>query len=114
MARELSLKENDEGTLFKDSLKRYQQDLGNNTHLSFVEYLYFSQLILLFKKFKLYEKLGYKNRSEFENNMSKLKDIRNIVAHPIRSLVTDRESLTSLWKGIEKINELNAKLKETI
>ena len=109
-AQELSSLKNDEGKLFRESIGRYQNDSSHNADLSFIEYLYFSQLILLFKEFRLYENMGYNNRGEFENNMSKLKNIRNIVAHPIRSLVKDQESLNNLWKGIEKINELNSKL----
>ncbi len=110
-AQKISLIENEEGKLFRESIDRYQNDSSHNAQLLFIEYLYLSQLIFLFKEFKLFEKLGYKNRGEFENNMSKLKEIRNIVAHPIRSLVINKESLTNLWKGIKKINELNSKLK---
>jgi hypothetical protein len=110
LSETLAQTSSDEGKGFKDSLKRYKDDLEKNQNISFIEYLYFSQLIKLIKEFKLYDKLGYKNLSKFEYQTSRVKDIRNTIAHPVRSLVCDKMSLEDLWIGMRKMEELLLKL----
>ena len=100
----------DIGKWFSDSLKRYREDREKGVDALVTEYLYFGQFIELFKDLRLYNDLGYKNVNEFEINNSYLKEIRNIIAHPTRSLITDLDSLNKIWKGIVKMNEFVTRL----
>jgi hypothetical protein len=85
--------------------ERYQEDkmAGNDAH--FVEYLYLSDMINIIAKQKLYEQLGYQSRTCFAKNLGSLNDLRHAVAHPSRSIVTDKHSVEKLWDRIDRVEE---------
>lgn len=107
---QLSLGPNAQGKSFKDPWKRYQKDKKKNSDAGITEYIFLSQFIVLFKEFGLYKKLGYSSCTDFENAYKSLKNIRNTIAHPTKSLISDHSSLIVLWNGIQKMDELNQRL----
>jgi hypothetical protein len=90
---------------------RINDDENNGNENNYKEYLYFSNLITLVKVEEKYKELNYKNVSQFEKNIGLLKDIRNTVAHPVKSIVNNFEDLEKLNKGIEKIFELRERFR---
>jgi len=88
-----------------DVLKqRHQEDKAKGLDLPFIEYLYLSDMISVITKQGLYQKLRY-SRSRFTEHFGSLNDLRNKVAHPNRSIVTDEDSAKKLWRRIDRIEE---------
>lgn len=88
----------------EDVKKRYQEDKRTGADVGFVEYLYLSDLINIIIKQKLYERLGY-SRTRFKKSLGSLNDFRHTVAHPARSIITDKHPVDKLWKRIDLIEE---------
>jgi hypothetical protein len=85
--------------------KRYEEDKALGVDTPFIEYLYLSDLIEIIGKKKLYEQLGYSSRRCFDKNLGSLNDLRNAVAHPARSIITDEKSVKNLWERIDRVEE---------
>ena len=54
----------------------------------------------------LYAQLSYHTKEAFQEAMNPLNDLRNSIAHPARSLITNNQSLEKLWGSIDRIEEL--------
>jgi|GEM_PF-2629803 len=100
----------------KDQLKiiqqRFEEDEDKGIENDYKEYLYLHHLIWLVKAENQFTKLGYKNGEAFENGTSVLKDIRNNIAHPVRSLVRNLKDLDNLDTGLNKLYEFKGRLDE--
>jgi len=98
----------------KDQLKtirdRFEQDQINENENNYKEYLYLHHLIWLAEAEKKYESLNYRNSEEFGYDSGKLKDLRNIVAHPVKSLVRNLNDLDKLYIGLNKLYEYKERL----
>jgi len=94
-----------------DTVKRYKHDASIGTDASIIEYLYLSDVFLLISRHKLYKDLGYKNQEGFEKGSGKLRELRNMIAHPNKSLVKGPQTLPDLWKSSMKIEELEERLR---
>jgi hypothetical protein len=70
----------------------------------FVEYLYLSDLINIILKKKLCGRLGY-SQTLFKNKLGALNDLRNAVAHPACSIITDKHPVDKLWERIDRVEE---------
>jgi hypothetical protein len=95
----------DKGEYFKEPLSRFKADEQAGADASVIEYLYLKQLIDLIADLNLFKNLGYKKKDEFIQNSGNLNEIRSSIAHPVKSLVTDLESLKTLNAAIEKMEE---------
>ena len=93
-----------------DTVRRFKDDANKGLDGSIIEYLYLSDLFILASEHHLYRLLGYKNHEEFEKGAGKLKQLRNAISHPNKSLVKGPESLNNLWKSAIKIDELDERL----
>lgn len=93
-----------------ETVNRYKSDCVKGLDCSIIEYMYLSDLFILASHHQLYLKLGYKNNKEFEKWSGKLKGLRNIVAHPNKTLITGPDSLVNLWQSDLKIEELVGRL----
>lgn len=93
-----------------DSITRFVEDSQKGLDGSIIEYLYLSELFLLIIEHKLYKKLDYKNQNAFEENSGKLRQLRNTISHPNKSLIKNTQSLNDLWYSSLKIKELDEKL----
>lgn len=90
--------------------ERLNEDKEKKNENDYKEYLYLHHLIWLVKTEKKYEKLGYQNEQDFETGTSGLKDIRNNIAHPVKSLVRNLKDLDNLDAGLNKLYEFKGRL----
>ena len=89
---------------------RFEKDKLNDAENNYKEYLYLSHLLWLISSENKFELLGYKNESDFIKQTGKIKSIRNNVAHPVKSLVTNLNDLENLQIGLTKIYDLKNRL----
>lgn len=87
-------------------IKRYNKDKQNDSENNYKEYLYLHHLLWLISSERKYKLLDYSNESDFIKHTGKLKNIRNNVAHPIKSLVRNLKDLENLHIGLSKIYDL--------
>ncbi len=84
--------------------KRYEEDKIIGADVRFVEYLYLSDLITIITKQGLCERLGY-SRTSFKKKLGSLDNLRDSVAHPVRSIITDKHPVKELWERIDRAEE---------
>jgi hypothetical protein len=65
-----------------------------------------SFLVLTTMKCELHSELGYRSKQAFKQALNPLNDLRNIVAHPTRTLITSTQAIEKLWRDIDRIEEL--------
>lgn len=81
---------------------RHDQQSGLDTRLT--EYLYFTDLLEIIQAHDLHRKLGYSS-NQFEK-LGSLNEMRNVVAHPVRSLVTHEDTVARLDRRLHRLEEL--------
>lgn len=96
---------------FAESLKYYKEAKHEGVDAPFVEYLTLPTLINVGITRGLYKVFGY-SRTRFEK-LGRLRSLRNAVAHPARSLVTNPSSCVKLWEKLQLIEEILARPRET-
>lgn len=96
---------NDNKNSYEESKRNYKKDVERGVEPSFVEYLYLSHFIRIIAKKNLHTALGYSSKSEFNSELGSLNDLRNKVAHPNHSIVTDANPVERLWKQITRIEK---------
>ena len=74
---------------FAEVKTRYNADKTKGVDVPFVEYLFLSDLINVIAKKQLYNALGCQSRKQFEQDFGPLVKLRDAVAHPTRSIITD-------------------------
>ncbi len=89
----------------------YKRDRSEGIDRNIIEYVYFKDLLNLVKKKELFKPLGYKNKKEFEK-LNPLNSLRNDVAHPVKSLVTEDKPVSKLWKRIEIMKDALLRLQQ--
>jgi hypothetical protein len=87
-------------------IERYNKDKLNDAENNYKEYLYLHHLLWLISFESKYKLLDYSNESDFIKHTGKIKNIRNNVAHPIKSLVRNLKDLENLHIGLSKIYDL--------
>ena len=83
-----------------------EKDIQND----YREYLYLHHLVWLVKSEKKYVDLGYNTAQVFETGTSGLKELRNNIAHPVRSIVRTLADLDKLDVGLSKLYEFKERL----
>ena len=95
---------------FKKIWKKYlsltQHDLENNL----IEHLYFIHLFNLIELKELNNKLGY-SIDEWKE-LEKINKLRNIIAHPIQSLLNKVNDIKSLYDTLSKIEDLTFRINQ--
>jgi hypothetical protein len=90
--------------------KEYQKLLGADLENKLIEHLYLSNLFTIILDFELYPKLDYDKEQWIHlRNINKL---RNLVAHPTRSLLNNENDIEILWKRIGEIEDLTFRLNQ--
>lgn len=92
--------------IYEKAKKQYKKDVTNGLESSFVEYLNLSHLIKITINKNLYKNIGYSSEPEFASELWPLNGLRNIVAHPVRSLITDINTVSKLWEQITRIDTI--------
>jgi hypothetical protein len=95
-------------------LYRLKEDRENNNENSYKEYLYIHHLICLVKTQNKYKVLNYRNTEAFESGTSRIREIRNSIAHPVRSLVRNLKDLESLEIALLKLYDLKERLENIL
>ncbi len=88
---------------YADVKKRYTSDKAKGVDVSFVEYLYLSDLLKAIRKKGLFKALGYQSGGKFDDAFGPLVKLRDVVAHPTRSLIRDPKSCKKLWEQIDQV-----------
>jgi len=89
--------------------ENYRSDVKNGVDVPFTEYLYLSNFIRIIRKLGLHKNLGYSGTQY--DKLGSLIELRNQVAHPNRSIITQPDSVRKLWWRIVRIEEAVDKLK---
>lgn len=93
-------------TIWKNFQKLVKSDLENKL----IEHLYLLDLFTIIEVFEIYPKLDYEEEHWIDlRNINKL---RNLVAHPTRSLLNKENDIEILWKRIGEIEDLNFRLNQ--
>lgn len=90
---------------------RLWEDQDSGLDLPLVEYLYFSDLVDAALDKKLYTVLGY-SRKDFDRSFGSMVNMRDQVAHPVRSVIRDAHAIGKLWRRIQRIEEALNRLRE--
>lgn len=96
---------------FAESLKYYEEAKREGVDAPFVEYLTLPTLINVGIAQGLHKVFRY-SRTRFEK-LGRLRSLRNAVAHPARSLVTNPSSCVKLWEKLQLIEEILVRSRET-
>lgn len=96
----------------KDADNRYFKDKERGIESELMEYLYLSDLINIISKNNLYEVLGYPSRKKFGSSLGSINTLRNEVAHPTRTLISNITSIEKLWNKIENIERILFRLRQ--
>lgn len=81
-------------------------DLENNL----IEHLFLIDFFNIIEHFGIFTKLGY-SKSQW-GDLSSINELRNLVAHPTRSLLDKHNDVNRLWKRIGKIEDLTFRLNQ--
>ncbi len=90
--------------------KRFKNDKEKGNENDYKEYLYIHHLIRLLEIEGKYKNLGYTKTEDFILGTGKLKELRNTIAHPVKSLVICISDLDKLDKGLNKLYEFKERV----
>ena len=93
-----------------NTLERFNKDCSTGVDADILEYMYLSEIFQIYRDKKLFKKLGYSNENKFCLNNSKIKEIRNIVSHPNKSLIKNSTSIDVVWTALLKIEDLISRI----
>lgn len=96
MEFEISDEQNDKVPSYEEIKKNYKSAVKNGVDVSFTEYLYLSNFIRIIRKRGLHKDLGYSGNQY--DKLGSLIELRNQVAHPNRSIITQPDSVGKLWR----------------
>lgn len=94
----------------KNTLKHYKELVQLDLENKLIEHLYLSDFFKVIKHFNLILKLGY-SKKEW-SDLTGIIELRNLVAHPTRSLLDKDSGVTRLWTRIQKIEDLTFRLNQ--
>lgn len=95
----------------KEVINRFEKDQAKGADFRFVEYLYLSDYKSIYEDKKIKEKLKIRC-SEFPDVLQNINKIRNVVAHPNKSLIRNENSMKELTKAIDILEELSNEFRE--
>ncbi len=98
------------GDVEHGGLKQYREDRSSGIDNDIMEYLFLGDMFEIIRREQLYPHLSYKSLDQFEKHLRKLRQMRNTVAHPNRSLVNNIDSISELWLSLQKLEELLERL----
>jgi hypothetical protein len=77
-----------------------------------VEHLYLPQLLRLFLDFGLgTEMLGLEISTKLDKLARRIKDLRNRVHHPVRTILPDAKGVIGLWEELDLVEEIIFRLR---
>ena len=83
--------------------ERYEREREEGVARSVVEYLFLPDFLDAVKRHGLFGSVGYPSKKQFDKAFSSLVNLRNQVAHPVKSLIDGPATVGKLWAKIEVI-----------
>ena len=90
----------------------YEAQREANVDADPTEYFYLTDFKKAVYKLGLHRTLGFTGRDAFMEPLGRLAGLRDRVAHPARALVGSPESVSKLWRDVEVLDDLLARLRE--
>lgn len=84
--------------------RRFMSDRQGGLEEDAVQYMYLLDLLRFVRKRRLFGTLGYAEEGDFKR-LEVINELRNYVAHPLKSLVTRAHTVERLWERIELIED---------
>ncbi len=95
----------------QETKQRYDADRAKGVDTAFAEYLYLADLIKIALDRELHTQLGYSSKKALKDALNPLNSLRDTVAHPARSLITNVQTVEKLWGYIDRIEEILFRLR---
>ncbi len=89
---------------------RYRREIKKGLDHKFIEFAYIGDMAWIIRQKNLHRKIGI-SAKDFDSSIKLINKLRNIVAHPVNSLVKGKNSIVELDMTIAKIDVLSAKIK---
>ena len=88
---------------------RYRREIKKGLDHKFAEFAYLGDMAWIIREKNLYRKIGITGK-DFDSSIKLVNKLRNIVAHPVNSLIKGKNSIVELDMAITKIDALTAKI----
>lgn len=88
---------------------RYRREIKKGLDHKFIEFAYIGDMAWIIRKKNLHRKIGMTGK-DFDSSIKLVNKLRNIVAHPVNSLIKGKNSIVELDMAITKIEVLTAKI----
>jgi hypothetical protein len=89
---------------------RYKREIKKGLDHKFIECAYLGDMAWIIREKKLYRKIRMTGK-DFDSSIKLVNKLRNIVAHPVNSLIKGKNSIVELDMTITKIEILTTKIK---
>lgn len=89
---------------------RRRREIKKGLDHKFVEFVYINDMAWIIKEKNLHKKTGITEK-EFDRSIKLISKLRNIVAHPVNSLIKGKKSIVEIDLTISKIEILTEKIK---
>ena len=88
---------------------RYRREIKKGLDHKFAEFAYLGDMAWIIREKNLHRKIGITVK-DFDSSIKLVNKLRNIVAHPVNSLIKGKNSIVELDMAITKIEVLTAKI----
>ena len=96
-------------------LGKMEFESRRNNSISPIQYLDLSDVVEIIKKNKsLYRELGFNSPSEVQSKLGGLVDLRHDIMHPVRTLVSDAESMSRLASRDGRLRAVRLKVQQIL
>lgn len=92
---------------------RYRREIKKGLDHKFIEFAYIGDMAWIIRQKNLHRKIGM-SAKDFDSSIKLINKLRNIVAHPVNSLIKGKNSIVELDLTISKIDILNTKIRSYI
>ena len=95
---------------FKIVLYNYQELISLDLENNITEHLFLVDFFDIIQKFSLNKLIGFSNNQW--KDMSSVNELRNLIAHPTRSLLDRQNDIVKLSKRLKIVEDLTQQIKE--
>ena len=88
---------------------RFRREIKKGLDHKFVEFAYIGDMAWIIREKNLHRKIGITGK-DFDTSIKLINKLRNIVAHPVNSLIKGKNSIVELDMALTKIDALSAKI----
>jgi len=88
---------------------RFRREIKKGLDHKFIEFAYIGDMAWIIREKNLHRKIGITGK-DFDSSVKLVNKLRNIVAHPVNSLIKGKNSIAELEISITKIEDLTAKI----